>query len=122
MDVKGLVWVGTATDRYEDTVAFFRDVIGLGSFHSSPDLSILRTATGEWVEVFGPAHAHFAEFDTGPVVEFLVEDVAASRAELEALGVECLHETHSWNEFTWAHFRAPDGNIYGITSGPYGSG
>jgi predicted enzyme related to lactoylglutathione lyase len=119
MDVKGLVWVGTATDRYEDTVAFFRDVIGLSSFQSSPELSILRTPTGEWVEVFGPAHEHFAEFDTGPVVEFLVEDVAGARKELEGRGVVFLHETHSWNDFAWAHFRAPDGKIYGITSGPY---
>jgi predicted enzyme related to lactoylglutathione lyase len=122
MDVKGLVWVGTATDRYEETVAFFRDVIGLESFHTSPELSILRTPTGEWVEVFGPEHEHFPEFDTGPVVEFLVEDLADARAELEARGVTFLHETHSWKEFAWAHFRAPDGKIYGITSGPYRAG
>ena len=103
MEIKGLVWVGTATERYDATVAFFKDVLGLSVFHQHPGLTVLRAPGGEWVEVFGPGHEHFGEFDTGPVVEFL-------------------HENHSWEKFTWAHFRAPDGNIYGITSGPYQTG
>jgi catechol 2,3-dioxygenase-like lactoylglutathione lyase family enzyme len=119
MEIKGLVWVGTATDRYDATVAFFRDMLGLSVFHQSPALTILVAPSGEWVEVFGPGHQHYSEFDTGPVVEFLVDDLTAARAELEGRGVEFLHENHSWEKFTWAHFRAPDGNIYGITSGPY---
>jgi catechol 2,3-dioxygenase-like lactoylglutathione lyase family enzyme len=119
MEVKGLVWVGTATDRYEDTVSFFTDVFGLSPFHTSDHLTVLRLSGGEWVEVFAPGHAHFEEFNTGPVVEFLVDDLVAARAELEGKGVEFLHEDHEWGEYRWAHFRGPDGNIYGITSGPY---
>lgn len=119
MELKGLVWVGTATDKYEETVRFFTEIMGLSVFHRGEDLSILRLPTGEWVEVFGPGHEHHDEFSTGPVVEFLVDDVAAARAELEERGVDFLHETHSWEDYTWAHFRGPDGNIYGITSGPY---
>ncbi|HET8788277.1 MAG TPA: VOC family protein [Actinomycetes bacterium] len=119
MEIKGLVWVGTATERYDATVAFFREMLGLSVFHQSPALTVLVAPGGEWVEVFGPGHEHYGEFDTGPVVEFLVEDLEAARTELEGRGVEFLHENHSWEKFTWAHFRAPDGNIYGITSGPY---
>jgi hypothetical protein len=122
MEIKGLVWVGTATDRYDATVAFFREMLGLSVFHQSPALTVLVAPSGEWVEVFGPGHQHYGEFDTGPVVEFLVDDLAAARAELEGRGVEFLHENHSWEKFTWAHFRGPDGNIYGITSGPYKTG
>jgi catechol 2,3-dioxygenase-like lactoylglutathione lyase family enzyme len=122
MEIKGLVWVGTATERYDATVAFFKDVLGLSVFHQHPGLTVLRAPGGEWVEVFGPGHEHFGEFDTGPVVEFLVDDLDAARAELEGRGVEFLHENHSWEKFAWAHFRAPDGNIYGITSGPYQTG
>jgi catechol 2,3-dioxygenase-like lactoylglutathione lyase family enzyme len=122
MEIKGLVWVGTATERYDATVAFFRETLGLSVFHQSPALTVLRAPTGEWVEVFGPGHQHYGEFDTGPVVEFLVDDLEAARAELEGRGVEFLHENHSWEEFIWAHFRGPDGNIYGITSGPYKTG
>ncbi len=87
MDIRGLVWVGTATERYGETVAFFRDVLGLAPFHESEGLSILRVPSGEWVEVFGPSHHHFAEFNTGPVVEFLVDDVPAARAELAGRGI-----------------------------------
>ncbi|HEX9121757.1 MAG TPA: VOC family protein [Actinomycetota bacterium] len=119
MQVKGLVWAGTATERFEETVAFFRDVLGLSVFHESEHLSVLRTPGGEWVEVFGPGHEHFAEFDTGPVVEFLVDDVGTSRADLEGRGVQFLHDSHTWGDYAWAHFRGPDGKIYGITSGPY---
>jgi predicted enzyme related to lactoylglutathione lyase len=121
MKITGLVWVGTATDQYEGTVEFFRNVLGLSVFHESPNLSILRMPSGEWVEVFGPGHEHFGEFDTGPVVEFRVEDMEEARAELEGRGVKFLHENHTWGDYTWAHFRGPDGNIYGITSGPYGA-
>ncbi|HEX6230597.1 MAG TPA: VOC family protein [Actinomycetota bacterium] len=121
MEIKGLVWVGTATDRYDDTVAFFRDVLGMTTFHTSDHLTVLKLATGDWVEVFGPGHEHFAEFDRGPVVEFLVDDLDAARSELEGRGVEFLHANHTWGDFSWAHFRGPDGSIYGITSGPYGA-
>ena len=66
MEIKGLVWVGTATERYDATVAFFRDMLGLSVFHQSPALTVLVAPGGEWVEVFGPGHEHYGEFDTGP--------------------------------------------------------
>jgi 4-hydroxy-3-polyprenylbenzoate decarboxylase len=84
MQIKGLVWAGTATDRYAETVAFFRDVLGLSPFHASDSLTVLRLPSGDWMEVFGPGLAHFDEFSTGGVVvEFLVDDLAAARSELE---------------------------------------
>ena len=119
MNVRGIVWVGTATDKYDEMVAFFRDTMGLSVFHEKDDLSILRLASGEWVEVFGPGDPHHGEFDTGPVVEFLVDDLDEARAELESKGVEFLTENHGWGDYQWTHFRAPDGNVYGITTGPY---
>jgi hypothetical protein len=121
MKIKGIVWAGTATERYGETVSFFRDVLGLSTFHESDTLTILRVETGDWVEVFAPGHAHYEEFRSGLVVEFLVDELEAARAELEGRGVEFLHANHSWGDFAWAHFRGPDGNIYGITSGPYGA-
>lgn len=120
MKIKGIVWAGTATDRYDETVTFFRDVLGLSTFHASDTLTVLRVSSGDWVEVFAPGHEHYAEFKGGIVVEFLVDDLDAARSELEGRGVEFLHANHTWGEFAWAHFRGPDGNIYGITSGPYG--
>jgi predicted enzyme related to lactoylglutathione lyase len=120
VQVKSLVWLGTRTDKYTETVAFFRDVMGLTPFHEGEGVSVLRMPGGEWIEVFGPDDPHHAHFNTGPVGEFLVDDVGDARAELEAQGVEFIADTHSWGDYVWAHFRGPDGNIWGITSGPYG--
>lgn len=120
MEVKGLVWLGTRTNDFEKTVTFFKDIMGLEPFHESEDVAVLRMPEGEWLEVFGPNDTEHAHFNTGPVGEFLVDDVAVARAELEAQGVEFIAETHSWGEYVWAHFRGPDGHLYGITSGPYG--
>lgn len=122
MNAKGIVWVGTATDKYDEMVRFFRDTMGLSVFHERDDLSILRLRSGEWVEVFGPSDPHYTEFDRGPVVEFLVDDLDEARAELEAKGVEFLTENHGWGDYRWTHFRGPDGNVYGITTGPYTDG
>jgi catechol 2,3-dioxygenase-like lactoylglutathione lyase family enzyme len=119
MKIKGIVWVGTATERYDETVRFFKDTLGLSAFHEREGLSILRLEGGEWVEVFGPSDPHFGEFDSGPVVEFLVDDLDETRAELEGKGVEFLTENHGWGDYRWTHFRGPDGNVYGITTGPY---
>ena len=103
MNVKGIVWVGSATEKYDETVRFFKETMGLETFHEQDDLSIMRLASGEWVEVFGPGNPHFREFDTGPVVEFLTEN-------------------HGWGDYLWTHFRGPDGYVYGLTSGPYTDG
>jgi catechol 2,3-dioxygenase-like lactoylglutathione lyase family enzyme len=119
MKVKGIVWVGTATDRHTETIRFFSEVMGLELFHQRDDLAVLRLPGGEWIEVFGPSDPHYTEFDRGLAVEFLVDDVAEARAELEAQGVEFLIENHGWGEYVWTHFRGPDGNVYGLTSGPY---
>jgi catechol 2,3-dioxygenase-like lactoylglutathione lyase family enzyme len=49
---------------------------------------------------------------------FLVDDAEAAATELRAAGVE-VTEVGSAGEFRWAYFRAPDGNLYEVTSGPY---
>ena len=119
MQVKGLVWLGTRTNEFDKTVDFFQNVMGFAPFHQGDDVVVLKLPGGEWLEVFGPNDTEHAHFDTGPVGEFLVDDVAASRQELESKGVAFIADTHSWGDYTWAHFKGPDDNIYGITSGPY---
>jgi catechol 2,3-dioxygenase-like lactoylglutathione lyase family enzyme len=59
-------------------------------------------------------------FTTGPVVEFFTDDVAAATEELRAAGVPIISGPVFWDgedDVAWVHFRAPDGNIYGITQG-----
>ena len=55
MRVLSLVWVGTRTTEYPATLAFFRDVLGLGVSSSETDFAVLDVPGGATVEVFGPA-------------------------------------------------------------------
>jgi hypothetical protein len=53
-------------------------------------------------------------------VEFLINDVAAATQELRAAGVPVVSGPVYWegeDDVAWVHFRAPDGNIYGLTQG-----
>ena len=120
MEVKGLAWVGTRTSEYDAMVRLFRDGLGLQLAHEEPDFAGLVMPNGDKVEVFGPSDTEHTHFDSGPVVGFLVDDVAAARAQLEAMGmVEFIGPLHSWPGGTaWQHFRAPDGNVYELVGPP----
>ena len=118
MKVHGVVWAGVRTERYDETVRFFRDVLGVPLVEVRPGFAWSKMADTSQLEIFrdnDPDHAHFT---TGPVPEFLVDDVAAAKAELEAAGVEILGSMGGTAREGWLHFRAPDGNVYGVTSSP----
>ena len=67
--------------------------------------------------MFGPGDQDHQHFSTGPVVGFVVEDLSAAVRELEAAGSELLGGQMDERGGGWRHFRAPDGNVYEITSG-----
>jgi predicted enzyme related to lactoylglutathione lyase len=114
--VHGVVWAGVKTDRFAETVSFFRDVLGVPLQEPAPDFAWSRLPDSSQFEVFGPGERDHDHFTTGPVPEFLVDDVAAAAAELEAAGVELLGPPQGAEGSAWVHFRAPDGNVYGLTS------
>jgi catechol 2,3-dioxygenase-like lactoylglutathione lyase family enzyme len=119
MRIIKLAWVGTRTDNAEATVAFFRDVLGLGLELEQPGFWMLKLPESSKVEIFGPDSDVNRHFTTGPVVGFLVDDIQAATTELRSAGVEILFESgvdESGN--AWVHFRAPDGNIYEFTQDP----
>jgi predicted enzyme related to lactoylglutathione lyase len=120
MEVKGLAWAGTRTTAYDAMMQLFGEVMGLQLAHEDTDFAGFLLPNGDKVEVFGPSDTEHRHFDAGPVVGFLVEDVAAARAHLEATGmVEFIGPLHSWPGGTaWQHFRAPDGNVYELVGPP----
>ena len=113
MRVLSLAWVGTRTTEYAATVAFFRDVLGLGVHSSETDFTVLEVPDGATVEVFGPASAHNRHF-THPVAGFLVADLEEAERELRAAGIEIVLPIQSGDTRAWMHFRAPDGFIYEV--------
>jgi catechol 2,3-dioxygenase-like lactoylglutathione lyase family enzyme len=113
MNVKGLAWLGTKTDRFEEMARFYEEVMNLRPKTREPGVAVYRLPNGDTVELFGSSGYDY--FDSGPVAGFEVDDVEATRAEMEAKGIEFLAPTAIGGGYTWAHFRAPDGNVYEIT-------
>ena len=116
MRVLGIVWVGSRTTAFDETVAFFRDVLGLPMKEIEPDLAKGQLPDSSEVEIFGPSDTDHPHFSTGPVPEFLVDDLPAALAELRSAGVEILGTPEVRGTHGWLHFRAPDGNVYGLTA------
>ena len=117
MRVKGIGWAGTRTSEYLAMVAFLQGVLGLTTSQEGSDFAAFRLPEGGTFEVFGPRDQDHAHFSTGPVVGFVVDDLSAAVRELEAAGVELLGGQVDERGGGWRHFRAPDGNVYELTSG-----
>lgn len=110
-------FVGTRTDRTEATADFFERVLGLEPTHSGDDQWAFRLPDGGISEVFGPSRNE--HLTTGPVVEFLVEEVEAATEEVRAAGVPIVFGPEHADDvgLAWTHVRAPDGTIYGFIEG-----
>ena len=118
MKVLGLVWVGVRTAEFDRTLEFFRDVLGVPLTEVSEGFGWSRMPNTSQLEIFGRRIATTPTSpQAGPVPEFLVDDLGAAADELRAAGVELLGEVGGTAEEGWLHFRAPDGNVYGLTSG-----
>ena len=80
---------------------------------------MFQLVNGDRVELFASTSQWNSHFTGAPVAGFVVENVNHARQELEARGVEFVHEGEDEvNGVAWAHFRAPDGNLYEVTHGP----
>jgi predicted enzyme related to lactoylglutathione lyase len=99
---------------------FFGDVMRLSLAESTDDFARYQLPNRDQLELFGPRMEAQSHFTTGPVPEFLVDDVAGAVAELEAAGIEIMRPPTRWRrDYYSAHFRGPDGNVYGVLSGRY---
>lgn len=117
MKVLGISWVGTRTERFAEMAAFYEDTMGFRRSATENDFAAYQLANDDTVELFGPGAPLHDHFTTGPVVGFLVEDLAVAITELETAGVEILGAPFVDDRGAgWAHFRAPDGNVYELKS------
>lgn len=115
MKVKGIVWLGTRTDQFEQMADFCRDMMGLSQTTMEPGFAVFEMPNGDQFELFGPQQL-VNRFMTHPVAGFLVDDIVAARAEMEAKGIEFIGPIHGDSEdYRWTHFRAPDGFVYELT-------
>lgn len=115
MKVKGIVWLGTRTDHFEQMTGFCRDLLGLSQRLLEPGFAVFEMPNGDLFEVFSTQQSENI-FMEHPVAGFLVDDIEAARAEMEAKGIEFIGSIHGdTTDYKWTHFRAPDGFIYELT-------
>jgi catechol 2,3-dioxygenase-like lactoylglutathione lyase family enzyme len=120
MKVQRLGFVSTSTNRFEETLRFFTEVIGLHLVDGEGGSALLQMpqADHDYMDVFGP-DCEDCDFErqlytTGPVPGFVVDDVVAAREEMAAAGADLVGNI-IWSKrnegYGWFHFRAPDGYI-----------
>ena len=118
MKVKGIVWLGTRTSNFDAMLHMYRDVMGLPITHEEPGFVVMELPNGDLVEIFGDDSPDNTFF-THPVAGFLVDDIAAARAEMESHGIEFIGSIEGEEGgYSWTHFRAPDGFVYELTYSP----
>lgn len=110
----GIGFIGFRTDRFEETVGLFRDLLGLPVTREVPRATWFRLGSDAGLHVYAATDPDHAFFTTGPVVGLRVDDVVATRARLEAAGLEMLTGIERGNDAAWCHFRAPDGTVLEI--------
>jgi len=115
----GIGFIGFRTDRFDEMVSLFRDRIGLPVVREAPGATWLRLGADAELHVYAETDVDHAFFTTGPVVGLRVDDVEATRAALEADGLEMLTEIERSDGAAWCHVRAPDGTVLEII-GPAG--
>ena len=116
MQVKGLSWLGLRTPQFDEMAKFFRDVMGMKPIRDEPGIAGFQMKDGTNLELYDFDEEFHAFFTTGPVVAFQVDDVDASRAAMEAAGVEFIGPIQRMGKSSWNHFRAPDGTVFEILS------
>lgn len=115
----GVGFIGLRTDRFDEMVALLRNRIGLAVIRDVPGATWFRLGVDAELHVYADTDPDHAFFTTGPVVGLRVDDVDATRAALQADGMEMLTEIERSASDAWCHFRAPDGTVLEII-GPAG--
>jgi catechol 2,3-dioxygenase-like lactoylglutathione lyase family enzyme len=112
--VRSLGFLGVRTPAFDETVALYRDVLGLTPIHLAPGAAWFRADDGAQIHVYAETDADHAFFDSGPVVGLVVDDFEVTRAAMVASGIVFIGDPQRDGEAAWNHFRGPDGHVYEI--------
>lgn len=108
MQILGLVFAGTATDRRDEMTLFLTDVLGLTAASvEGASADMFELPDGSTFAVTGPRELG----ETSRTLGFLVADLDEALAGLQAAGVE-VDDAVENERFRYAHFCAPDGHLY----------
>jgi catechol 2,3-dioxygenase-like lactoylglutathione lyase family enzyme len=110
----GVGFVGFRTGHFEEMVDLFRDLVGLEVLREAPGATWFQLGSDAELHVYADTDPDHAFFTTGPVIGLRVDDVEATRARMEAAGLEMLTDVDRTESATWCHVRAPDGTVIEI--------
>jgi catechol 2,3-dioxygenase-like lactoylglutathione lyase family enzyme len=108
-------FVGIRSNRLDETVALFRDVIGVPVTRQTDDLVGFKLTDGTVLELYGPTNEFHAFFTTGPVVAFRVDNFDVNRQAMLAAGVNFIGDVQHADGVSWQHFYCPDGTVLEIS-------
>jgi glyoxylase I family protein len=109
LELLGLVFAGTATDRRPEMARFVEATLGLRRVDvpgAGADMFVLPDGTR-----FAVASEREEGRGTSRTIGFLVADLDVAVAELSAAGVEVDPPAEN-EQYRYAHFTAPDGELY----------
>lgn len=118
MELKGIAWLGSRTQKFDEMVAFCSEKLGLKQVLTKPNMAVFLMPNGDVFEIMAPqidASQPELEKMECPKAEFLVDDVHQTRQEMEAIGIEFVGPVYVAEKHAWTNFRAPDGHLYGLT-------
>ncbi len=115
MTVLKVDFVGIRTERLDETVALFRDVLGVSVNRQTDDLVAFKLADGTILELYSPANEFHSFFTTGPVVAFKVDNFDVARRAMLAAGVKFIGDVQHADGVSWQHFYCPDGTVLEIS-------
>jgi hypothetical protein len=108
----GVGFIGLRTDRFDDMVRFFGELMRLPTLRREPGAARFQLGEGAELHVYSVDDSDHAFFTTGPVVGLLVdEDVGVVRERLEGAGIVFIGAVQREGGTSWNHFEAPDGTV-----------
>jgi predicted enzyme related to lactoylglutathione lyase len=115
MQVTGVDFVAVPTQDYESAKKFYEETLGLPFSKQWGDMPAGEFETANLTIALMQSDAFGQEFKphTAPL-EFRVDDVAASREELEGKGVKFMMDTIDSGVCYQAIFQDPDGNVLAL--------
>ena len=96
MKVKGIIWLGTRTDHFEQMTDFCHDVMGLTQASIEPGFAVFDMPNGDRLEVFGPQQSLNTFMTVPHSLDFLVGAGMLGPLDLRAMSV---HPPRT----AWAH-------------------
>jgi hypothetical protein len=121
MKVEGITWhaIVLEAEPFAATRQLLTETMGLTPSIEMEGWSLFGMPNGSIVDLYSPeAVAGMCPwgFNDGLIFGFRVDDIEHASRELEAAGCELLGDVNVIEQlaYSWRHFRAPDGRVYGI--------